>query len=384
MRIQACESYEAEAVASAVEGCLEAIPLLRDKLVPGARVLLKPNVINARPPETAICTHPAVVQAVARVCCDAGCEVMIADEPGYALVGEPKLVFEATGMAQACAGLPIRFELLKRGGYRPVRISQPLQVEEALISSLVLDADVVINLPKCKTHQQTLLTGAIKNMFGAVAPRDRIRTHMLGTFSAFGEAVADTFSACVPHISVMDAVVGMEGKGPSRGDPRTIGAVLASEDAVALDAVVESMTGFAPGEVRVTTAAAEKGLGECALDGIEVVGAAVSRFRVALKRPPGGVRRGFPRVIGNLIKGMVWVRPLVDPLICIRCGACAGICPGKAIEVQDFAMIDYDKCIECFCCQEVCPVDAIDTQRSWLARRIIGTGPQGIGRTSDT
>jgi len=181
----------------------------------------------------------------------------------------------------------------------------------------------------------------------------------------------------------MDAVVGMEGKGPSRGDPRPIGAILASEDAVALDAVVEDMTGFAPGEVRVTTAVAEKGLGECDLANIRTIGADPADFRVALERPPGGVRRGFPRVIGWLIRGMMWVRPRVDPALCTGCGACAGICPGNAIEIGDHAVIDRDKCIECFCCQEVCPSDAIDTIHSWLAGKVIGGSRQGIGKTSD-
>ena len=383
VRLQACASYDQDLVSSAVRACLEGLPALQERLQPGASVLLKPNIINPCAPERAVCTHPAVVRAVAEIACDAGCKVLIADEPGYALVTSPQLVFEETGIAQACEGLSVEFDLLKHGGYRTVTVPNPLRIEQATIATQALDADLIINLPRCKTHQMTLLTGAIKNMFGAVAPRERIRLHTLGTFAAFSEALADTFSACVPHVNLMDAVIGMDGKGPSRGDPRPIGAILASEDAVALDAVAEDLTGFAPGEVRTTSAAAQKGLGECDLAHISVTGASLSDLRVSFQRPPGGIRRGFPGWLGRLISGMIWVRPVVDPLLCVRCGACAGICPGEAIEVEDHAVINYNKCLECFCCQEVCPAGAIDTKRSWLARKIIGPGPEGIGRAPE-
>lgn len=372
VQIRQCRTYERALVSEAVRSCFDVLPSASRLLRRGARVLVKPNVINARPPERAVCTHPEVVRAVAEIALEAGCEVLVADEPGYALTGAPELVFQSSGIAQGCEGLPVEFDMLKRGGYRTVKVPHPLQLETVSIARRALEADVVINLAKCKTHPQTLLTGAVKNMFGTVAPRERIQIHTLGTFKALGEALADTFSGCVPHINVMDAVIGMEGKGPSHGVPRPMGLICASEDAVALDAVMEHITGFAPGEVRTTTAAAEKGLGECDLSRIQVQGADLASLRHPLKRAPGGIRHGFPGWVGHLLRDMIWVRPLVDPTVCIRCGACAGICPAHAVTVEDFAVIDYHKCLECFCCQEVCPVGAIDTRRSWLARRIIG------------
>ena len=373
VHLHPCPSYDPAAVAAAVRACLEPLPAWRDGLRPGARVLLKPNIINPKSPEAAVCTHPAVVRAVAQMALEAGCQVLIADEPGYARTALPDAIFLAAGMMQACEGLPVEFDLLKRGGYRTVPVPHPLQVREVPIAVRALDADLIINLPKCKTHQQTLLTGAVKNMFGTVAPRERIRIHTLGTFQALGEALADTFSACVPQVNLMDAVVGMEGKGPSHGEPVAIGLLLASEDAVALDAVMEDLTGFAPGEVRTTTAAAEKGLGEADLAKIRTVGCDPGDFRCVLVRPPGGFRRGFPRWVGRIMEHAVWVRPIVEPQTCTRCGACAGICPAQAIEIEDWARIDYAECLECFCCQEVCPVGAIDTRSSWLARRFVGT-----------
>ena len=372
VHLQPCPTYDQPAVSRAVRACFEGLPALADRLKPGAEVLLKPNIINAKPAEMCVCTHPTVVRAVAEVALEAGCHVTIADEPGYAMTSDAAQLFASTGIAQACEGLPVAFDLLKRAGYRSVTVPNPLRVQELLISNRCLDADVLINLPKAKTHQQTLFTGAIKNMFGALAPRERIRVHLLGTYEAFGDAVADIFSCCPPHVSLMDAVIGMEGKGPSRGSPRPVGCILASEDAVALDAVAESILGYAPGEVRVTTAAAQKGLGECDLERIEVVGAKPAQFATSFVRPPGGVRRGFPGWLGKLMGGMIYARPVVLADRCTRCRACANVCPRDAISFAKAAVIDYGRCIECFCCQEVCPSEAIDTKRSYLARKIIG------------
>lgn len=371
VQIRPCADYDRRAVSRAVRECLEAFPATCALLQRGARVVLKPNIINPRPPETAVCTHPAVVRAVAEVCCEAGCRVVVADEPGYALAASAQRLFDACGIGPACEGLPVEFDLLKHGGYRRVAPPRPLRVTETLVATAALDADVLINLPKCKTHQLSLFTGAVKNMFGVIAPRERVRIHTFGTFRAVSEALADCYSACVPRVSITDAVVGMEGKGPSHGSPREVGLILAAEDGVALDAVTEHVVGFRPGEVLTTTAAAHKGLGEGDLGRIVVEGASPEEFRVEFRRPPGGGGRGFPGWLGAIVGRMFWVRPVVLPALCVRCGACAGICPGRAVTVRDHAEIDYDRCLECFCCQEVCPVGAIDTRAGLLARGLM-------------
>ncbi|NSW58561.1 MAG: DUF362 domain-containing protein [Armatimonadetes bacterium] len=366
-----CSGYDPASVRRAVRECFECWPDASSRLSDGARVLLKPNMINARPPESAVCTHPALVRAVAEICCEAGCEVVVADEPGYALVDDPGRLFSDAGIVQALEGLPVEVRLLKHGGYREVSVDRPLRVSQLRISRMILDADVVINLPKCKTHQMTLFTGAVKNMFGALAPRDRVRLHMLGEFVAFGEAVADTFSTCIPDFNLMDAVTAMEGKGPSHGKPRQLGVVLASADAVALDTVAAHLIGITADEIQVIVAAADRGHGSADLAGISVGDVDLTPFRQEFERPPGGIRRGFPGWMGRLVQNSLWVRPKVLAGKCIRCGACAAICPGDAIIIRRHAEIDRDKCIECFCCQEVCPVGAIDTATSFLYRTFL-------------
>jgi len=381
--LAACVDYETERVRDAVRQCLERLPESSTLLRRGARVVVKPNLINARPPETAICTHPAVVRTVAEWACEAGCEVTIADEPGYALYPKAEPLFAMAGIAQACEGLPVNYELLRAGGYAPDHAPNPLRQSEVRVSSRLREADVVINVPKCKTHGQTLFTGAIKNLFGGVAPRDRIAIHSLGGFGGLSEAVVDAFACLRPHLTVMDAVVGMEGNGPTRGRPRPLGWIAAATDAVALDAVMEYLIGYEAGEVRVTAAAARQGLGDGCLASIQVDGCDIKRARVAFERPPGLIKHGIPPWVGGVVSKHLWVRPVFDTRRCIGCGACAAVCPGGAITADGKAAVDYERCVECFCCQEVCPVDAIDTRESLLARVVVGNSRRVRAETGD-
>lgn len=378
--LQACPTYEWTRVNGAVSECLARLPAARTLLRPGARVIVKPNLINARPPETAICTHPAVVRAVAQWACAAGCEVTIADEPGYALLAKAEPLFARAGIAQACEDLPVRYELLRMGGYVVASVPSPLRLAEVRVSAMLREADVVINVPKCKTHGQTLFTGAVKNLFGGVAPRQRIQIHSVGGFEGLSEAVVDAFACQKPQLTVMDAIVAMEGNGPTRGKPRPLGLVAASGDAVALDAVMEHLAGYEPGEVRATAAAGRQGLGECLLTRIQVDGHDIRRARVTFERPPGLIRHAMPRWVGRLVTRHLWVRPTFDPARCVACTACAAVCPGGAIEVSGRAKVDYDRCLECFCCQEVCPVDAIDSRESLLARVVVGSSRRVMAR----
>jgi uncharacterized protein (DUF362 family)/Pyruvate/2-oxoacid:ferredoxin oxidoreductase delta subunit len=375
VHIVSCSGYDRSSLVPAVRECwAQAAPA--GLIQPGMRVLLKPNVINDMPPQRAVCTHPEVVRAVAEIVLEAGAEVIVADQPGYALADEAELAFSGTGMIQACQDLPVEFRLLARGGYDEVRLEQHFQLEVVQFARDVLQADVVINLPKAKTHGQTLMTGAIKNMFGAVAPRQRLEVHLKSRYWALSEAIVDCFAARPPHLHLMDGVVAMEGMGPTQGSPRALGVLIASTDAVALDAVAAAVMGFGPEEIATTVASGNLGLGVRDLGAIEVTGRSIAEVAQRIKRAP--IVR--PDLLGPLVPLLGWIvraRPRVDRRKCRACGACAGICPARVITIEDYAVIDYSGCLECFCCQEACPFDAITVGRSrafgigwWLKRRL--------------
>lgn len=364
VHLVSCPHYDRAVVRAAVQESWQALAP-PDLITPGMTVLLKPNVINDMPPERAVCTHPEIVRAVAELALAAGGEVIIADQPGYALTENPEEAFEKTGMLAACADLPVKFELLARGGYRDVASPQAYRLQAVQYATRALEAGCLINLPKAKTHSQTLFTGAIKNMFGAMAPRQRLECHLQGRYWALSEAIVDCYGARRPDFHFMDAVDIMEGMGPTQGHPRRLGLLAASTDGVALDAVTQHALGFNEEEIATTVAAANAHHGERHLRDLELSGPDLAGLVQHIHRSPVmHMERLGPLV--KFAKGFVTARPKVDRQKCQACGACAGICPGKAIVIEDYARIDCDQCVECFCCQEACPYDAITMQRSPL------------------
>lgn len=383
VHLVSCQDYGQPAVRDAVWEALNAVAPT-DLIRPGSNVLLKPNVINSMPPERAVCTHPAVVRAAAEWTLERGGSVVVADQPGYALTEDVETCFRDSGLVAALSDLPVELRLMARGGYDTVAPEPHHRLSEVLFARDVLQADVVVNLAKAKTHSQTLFTGAVKNMFGAVAPKQRLAIHLLGRYWALSEAIADCYSARVPDLHLMDAVVAMEGLGPTQGRPVDTRFLAASTDGVALDAVTEDLLGFEAGAVATTIAAAGLELGEAALGAIEVTGANRAGIRRAIEQSPV-VRADLMGPLIRIFGALAHACPRVRTDLCRACGACAGICPANAIIVDRVATISYERCLECFCCLEACPYDAIVVRRTplyqvawavkrWLDRRAAGGG----------
>ena len=330
-------------------------------------MLLKPNVVNPQPPDMPICTHPSVVRAVAEVVREAGCQIIVADQPCYAMTRTAEYVLGMPGYVEALRDLPADLRLLNAGGYDRVPVDHPFHLPEVVVSRLVRQADVVISLGKAKTHLQTQYTGSIKNMFGALAPKDRLGAHAVGPGRALGRAVVDIFSVCVPHFALTDAVVGMEGHGPTAGTSHHVGILAGSLDAVAVDAVVADIVGFKPGEVSPTHYAAERGLGIGDLARIQITGDDPADFRTRFVRPPA-LHARVPGLVNRVGSHLVYCRPIVVRDRCVGCGGCKQVCPGGAITIPKRAHIDRAACLECYCCIEACPHHAIKVSRSWLSK----------------
>ena len=229
-----------------------------------------------------------------------------------------------------------------------------------LVSSAVLDADIVISLPKFETHGLTVMTGAIKNSYGILPGAQKAMLHKAaGSPQRFHEVIVDVFRLRVPDLFIVHAVVGMEGNGPASPDLRDIGLVLASDNAVAVDAVIATMMGCDPGRLRFLQKAKEAGLGDYALDSIEVIGELkpLPNFKLP---PLGGEAIIHSEAMQSLIHSRTILRPQADPDLCTSCGACIDHCPVSALEfVGDIPQVGPTKCIACFCCQEMCPEKAI-------------------------
>jgi len=357
--IRQCAEYRSEQVQAAMAEAVGAICDL-PALVGGKKVLIKINLLNAVPPEKVVCTHPEITRALVRLCKQAGAaEIAVGDQPGMQLSENPEKAFEVSGNAEVCREENVRIAPFNKGGYREVEIVNAYKLRSLLAANEVLDADVVINAPKLKSHIQALYTGAIKNWFGVISSRDRKRSHHLTKLEPFSESLVDIFRLRIPELTVMDGIIGMEGRGPGEGNPKQLGLLLASTDAVALDTVAMHCVDYAKMKVPHVRMAAEQGVGEGDINKITIDGPPIEQVRVSFELPP----RSFsnpPAFMVGLFYRLYHIRPKILVEQCKVCGACEKMCPVGAITMgEQAAVIDYKVCIECFCCHESCPHNAI-------------------------
>jgi Pyruvate/2-oxoacid:ferredoxin oxidoreductase delta subunit len=228
------------------------------------------------------------------------------------------------------------------------------------VSTAVLDADIFISIPKFKTHGLTVLSAAIKNSYGILPGAQKAMLHKAACNPYnFHEVIVDVFRLRVPDFFIVDGVMGMEGNGPASPDIREIGLVLASDNAVSLDAVIATMMGADPAKLRFLQLARETGLGDFDLSKIEVIGELkpIPDFKLP---PLGGEAIVGNEAVRNLIQSRTVVRPKADPDKCTACGTCIDHCPVSALTMMDgIPVVDPETCIACFCCQEMCPEKAI-------------------------
>ncbi len=327
--------------------------------IAGRKVLVKPNVLRASEAREGIVTHPAVLRAVVEKVAGLGpAALVVGDNPGLFNYGDNERSFEETGL-MAAAG-----RYYRNIGNDSRRLPFDARFMETVsVSADVLDADVVISLPKFKTHGLTVITGAVKNSYGILPGAQKARIHKAaGGPEPFHEAVVEVFKLRVPDLFIMDAVVGMEGNGPASPDLREIGLILAADNAVAMDAVVATMMGLDPGRLRFLRKAKEDGLGEYDLEKIEVIGE-IKRIPDFKVPPLGGEAILGNETIQEMLHGKTLLRPKADPELCTACGDCIDQCPVEALSMGDNTPeVDDDTCITCFCCQEVCPEKAMALQ----------------------
>ncbi len=322
--------------------------------VMGKRVLLKPNLLTPTTPDKGNTTHPRLVEEVVRYVEDKADAVWVGDNPGGAGYGSNERVAEITGVMDAASGHYVNL------GTETVQVDAGRELGQVVISKKVLEADVVINLPKFKTHVQTVITGGIKNMYGIIVGADKARLHRISSSPAqFSKIIVDIYKIRPPDLTIMDAVVGMEGNGPSNGALIEINKVIASDNAVSLDAVMAAMMGLAPESVPLLNYAYEEGLGEVDIQKIDIEGILeqIPNFKLGINFSKG--------VIGNLINKLAYI-PFVRTKLkvatskCTGCGVCVKSCPVEAIELgEQYAQIDRSECIRCYCCKEVCIYDAV-------------------------
>lgn len=370
-----CFSYDENEVSEAIAKSLSNLGGIEKFVKPSQKVLLKVNALMGLAPEKACTTHPAVVKAVAKLVLKAGGIPFIADEPGSFYGGTDK-IYEICGFKKVAEELGIEIKSLKEHGAELIKPSIFTKLSgEIPISKLALESDVIINLPKLKTHMLTVFTGAVKNMFGTVPGHHKSKFHFeFSDPDDFSRILVEIYNATKPALNIMDAAVSMEGQGPSYGNPKKTSMILASTDGVALDSVAAYLIGYSLDEVPTTKLADEKNVGQGDISKIKILGSSIDgskvkgfkkgrNFYALMKKIPK-----FIMVLLNPIFSLIKTVPVIDKKKCTACQTCVKICPANAMKIvkNKSYLVDRKKCIICFCCYETCPNKAIKLTRNIL------------------
>ncbi|MGI6469788.1 MAG: DUF362 domain-containing protein [Syntrophomonadaceae bacterium] len=360
-----CDNYEYDKVKSAINRGLEYLGGVQRFARADERILLKPNLLAADPPERCVTTHPAVFAAVAEAFIQHGVYLTYGDSPGF---GSLSKAARKSGLAGVAGDLSIEagnFEVGER-----ITFAAGKQNKSFVIAQAAARAEGIISLPKLKSHALTTLTGAIKNQFGCIPGFLKGEYHAkLTDMKQFVTMLVDLNRCLKPRLYVMDAIMAMEGNGPRNGRPRRIGALLFSSDPVAIDATAARMVGLVPDSLEMIRIGQELGLGRMDKEAITLLGDAlaplvITDFELAHSR-------NIARLAKHRLRHAIVERPRIKEEKCIRCGICIQVCPvtPKALQwVGGDASVnppdkppcyDYDRCIRCYCCQELCPEGAI-------------------------
>lgn len=378
VHITRCKDYDYPTVEQAVAECFDANPEVKAKLFKGAKVLVKTNLLMRKSPEEAVTTHPAVIEAIVRYLQAMGCQPIIGDSPGGPFnEWNLKGVYKAAGMITVAekTGCGLNYDT----SVVEVHNEKAKLLKNMQIIKIVQDVDFVISAAKLKTHGMMTYTGAVKNLFGVIPGIIKADYHFkMNNTENFAEHLVDICEYVNPVFSIIDAIDGMEGDGPSSGIKRHVGLLMASENPHALDVAASKVAGIKHELIPTIVVAENRGLISSDYKKLEISGVGLEEIKVEPFMLPKSINVNFvggrvPKFMEKFVLNAVKPQPIFDHSICIGCGDCKRSCPPDVIKMENGKPVpDLNKCIRCFCCHELCPVKAVDIKKHWLHDKLFG------------
>ncbi|MBF0547462.1 MAG: DUF362 domain-containing protein [Candidatus Riflebacteria bacterium] len=367
--IQKCKDYLFPELETSLLNLISPFGSISGILRGRKKVLLKPNMLSPQPPEKAITTHPKIVEWLSQKFISAGAEVMIGDSPPLA-IGQIENYWNKTGMREVSNKTGARLVYFEKEKSKIISLNGSKKTFTVSVPELIFDPDlVIVNLPKFKTHNLTVITGAIKNFFGLLPGLQKPKLHKEFPLPYdFGKMIASVSNIFKNSFTIMDGITGIDENGPTGGRKIQPGILLASESALALDLVFCAIVGLDPTKIPVLPEASRQNFGPYTLSELELFGETIEEIKLHdFHLPKPSIVSKLPGSMVKLAQRLLKAKPRVDVVKCIRCGACVNVCPASAIfRKADEIKINHSKCIVCFCCTEVCPVNALGISTSPL------------------
>ena len=364
--IQECASYDNSTIAEKLNSGLGLIGGWETFVKPGMKVLLKVNLIGPKSSETAAVTHCEFVRAITKILKKMNCIVWIGDSSGGAIAGIAPTAqsFEVSGLNKVAKEEGAEIKNFDREGVKECNITADYG-DKLYLAKPVFDADLVINLPKFKTHTAGIYTGAFKNVFGFIPGLKKAEYHkLLPDPKNFGSMLADIHENSKIALHIMDGITAMQGEGPTAGDVYNGHKILISTDPLALDTVAARMIGLDIKDIPILNAARERNLGQWKLENIQICGDYNCPPELKGFKLPKRFNSKKKQNYGALIKVIDFLktRPKIKLSLCKQCNMCVESCPVQAID-RETKGIDYSKCIECMCCHELCRYKAVELKK---------------------
>jgi len=318
-----------------------------------SKILLKPNLLNSKSPDKAVTTHPVFIQAIAEVLRDFSCHVYIGDSPGYESLQK---VLKNTGIIKIIEEIGLKTVSFNKRVMKKYEGISPYK--RFVLGEDPLNYDLIINMPKLKTHTMMGMTLGVKNTFGFIHSLDKARWHLRAGQDRllFASILIDIHRIVNPSLTILDGILGMDGDGPSNGRVRNFGIVAISQNAFHLDEAIERFIGIDT-SLPITTLARKNGF----IKSYEVIGRSTGYIKDFMMPETMATDWNLPVPIKGILKRAFIKKPKILKALCKQCNVCVNACPAGALSPSPHSkpVFDYKKCIRCYCCQEMCPEGAI-------------------------